>query len=100
MFEIKLLDDGYIGEVFVPVLAGYAKKATKYISPKLVVKATLHGRKIDRRTGSFSILVTLGVPNYAEREYIKLLKAAGELFPVKKIQLKPIHKEDLDGEYL
>jgi len=34
------------------------------------------------------MVLTIGRPNYAEREFIKLCKKAGEPFPVKKMQLK------------
>lgn len=93
MIERNLLDDGVFGEVFVPVLFGGAKKATKYISPRLVVKATLHGKKIDRRCGQVHIVLTYGSPNFAERKFIRQCRRVGEPFPVKKVQLKPIHKE-------
>jgi hypothetical protein len=68
------------------VLLG-AKKATKYLSPKEVVKATYRGKR-DKRSRSHTILVTLGSPNYEEREFITKAKKAGEPFPIKKIQLK------------
>ena len=64
-----------------------ARKATFYFSPKLVAKATRQ-RRPDRRTNQETFVVTLGRPNYAERKFIKTLKAAGEPFPVKKIQYK------------
>jgi hypothetical protein len=64
-------------------------KATKYISDKLTIKATrkrykgkfLHNKVVD-------LVFTMGIPNYEERQFIKLCKKAGESFPVKKIQLK------------
>lgn len=63
-------------------------KATKYISPKEIVRATrkTYGKKI--RHGNIEIHLTIGRPNYAEREFIKLCQKAGEPFPIKKIQLK------------
>jgi hypothetical protein len=68
-------------------------KATKYISPNFVVKATRKrfGAKINPDNlseGICEICLTLGRPNYAEREFIKLCKKAGEKFPVKNIQIK------------
>lgn len=75
------------GQLAEQVLNGGAKKATKYLGEKLVVKATLRG-KHDKRYGSTTILFTVGAPNYAEREFIKTAKKAKEPFPIKKIQLK------------
>lgn len=68
-------------------------KATKYISPDYVVKATRKRFGAKRNPdnlneGICEICLTLGRPNYAEREFIKLCKKAKEKFPVKKIQVK------------
>jgi hypothetical protein len=68
------------------------RRATKYLSDKLVVRAvapvfSFPGRR-DGRSKRETILVTVGSPNYAERQFIKSCKKAGESFPVKKIQLK------------
>ena len=67
-----------------------ARKATKYLSESVVVKATrrLFNGRIDHRETRIEILLTVGAPNYAERRVIKTLKQAGEPFPVKKIQLR------------
>lgn len=74
------------------ILEGGARKATKYVSEREVVKATpiLYGkqRKFDRRDRSHSILFTFGAPNYAERKYIRKLKAAGVPFPVRRVIMK------------
>jgi len=71
----------------VPNIHEPARQAVKYLSPKLIVKATRR-RKPDRREQSQTILLTYGKPNYAEREFIELCQKAGEPFPVKKIQVK------------
>jgi len=75
-----------IGDLVGHVLGG-AKKATKYLSPTLVIKATYQG-KPGKSAETHTALVTIGSPNYEERKFIKLCKKAGESFPVKKIQLK------------
>lgn len=67
------------------VLAG-AKKATKYYSTNEVVKATYHGKRY-ARARAHHVVVTIGKPNYAEREFIKKAIRAGEPFPIKKVQL-------------
>lgn len=66
-----------------------ARKAIKYLSDKQVVCATrrLYKGKIVKR-GNVEITLTLGRPNYEERQYIRWCKRAGEKFPLKKIQLK------------
>lgn len=81
------VDDKVIGKV-VNMLDGIgAVMATKYLAPNLVVRATRRG-KFDKRNRSFEFVVTIGKPNYRERDFIAQCKRAGEKFPIKKIQLK------------
>jgi len=63
------------------------RKATRFVSPKEVVKATRQCR-FDSRAKTTTILVTFGAPNFVDRQFIKACKRAGEPFPVKKIQIK------------
>ncbi len=67
---------------------GDVVRATKYISPTLIVRGvrTRVGKKI--LSGNIEVTLTIGKPNYLERDFIKLCKKAGEPFPVKKVQLK------------
>lgn len=67
-------------------------KATKFIGPNLVVKATRRGR-FDRRSNNVEMVLTIGRPNHAERKFLKKLKKAGESLPVKKVQLKNYPKK-------
>lgn len=62
-------------------------RATKFLGPDLVVRAT-RPHKYDRRNRSNTVVVTVGKPNYREREFIKACRKAGEPLPVKKIQLQ------------
>lgn len=62
------------------------RKATYYIDEKTVVKMTANHRPRGRAY-SLHFSVTVGGPNYAERQFIKLCKKAGEPLPVKKVQL-------------
>ena len=56
------------------------KKATVYLEPNYVVKATRKEKKRgNSRTDIF--VVTAGRPNFLERQFIKDLKAVGEPFP-------------------
>ncbi len=76
-----------VANVVKALLHTGAVKATKFLSEYATVKATQLGRPC-RNARARSVLVTFGAPNYAERHFIKQCKAAGEPFPVKKIQLK------------
>ena len=76
-----------IGRVVFAILGSDAYRATKYISPTEVIKATRRHKR-NKRAKRVEMVVTVGDPNYAEREFIKRCRQAGEPFPVKKIQLK------------
>lgn len=77
-------------DLLEPILSGTVVKATKFVSPIFIVRAVrkLYGKKIDKREKSITIILTIGTPNYAEREFIKVCKKAKEEFPIKKVQLK------------
>lgn len=75
-------------KLFSAVLTDGIRKATKFIAPNLVVKATRR-HKPDKRERLKEIVVTIGRPNYAEREFIRSCRKAGEPFPVRKLQLQP-----------
>jgi hypothetical protein len=82
----KLLDYN-AGKLVHEIACNGYKRATKYLSPTLTIKATRQG-KLDKRGRQMTVLVTFGRPNYREREFIKQAKKAGEPFPIKKVQLK------------
>lgn len=69
------------------LLESGAKRATVYLDANTVVTAARRHRphKRARRT---EIVLKLGQPNYAEREFIALCRKAGEPLPVRKVQLK------------
>lgn len=76
-------------EIMKLILSGTITRATQYISPKLIVRAVR--RRFDKKIISrknAEVILTIGEPNYIERDFIKACKKAGEPFPVKKIQLK------------
>ena len=74
------------GVVELCLESGY-RQAVKYVSTKLTVKATRQW-KPDGRTRRTTLLLSIGVPSYRERRFIKACVRAGEPFPVKKIQVK------------
>lgn len=78
-----------IGNAAAILLKTKAHKATKYLSPNMIVRATrtLSRGRVDSR-GNGDIRITIGKPNFAERAFVKTLQKAGEPFPVKKIVLK------------
>jgi len=79
-----------VGLVLETILEISAKRVTKYLRPDFVISAhrkSFRG-KIDDRDKIAEIVVKIGNPNYAEREFIKLAKKAGEPFPIKKLQFK------------
>ena len=78
-------------QVIEALLNTNAIKATKYINPKFVIKAKrkLFNNKI-YKFGNIEIVLTIGKPNYKERQFIKACIKAKEPFPIKKIQLKHI----------
>ena len=83
----------WYGLVLNAVLKDGVWKATKYVSPTLVIKATrrrYQGKLSRCCDGTETVLVTVGKPNYLEREFIKVYRKAGEPFPVKRIQLKRV----------
>lgn len=77
---------GWLGDVIGWVLDGQ-RKATKYVSPTYVIKAS---RRHPPRKGEriAEIALTIGKPNFAERAFITKAKKAHEPFPIRKIQLK------------
>ena len=78
-------------EVVGPLTRGF-KKATAYFSQTLTIKGTRLHRPRNRERG-VTMVLTIGKPNYAEREFIKVAKKAGEPFPIERVQLKSWPKE-------
>ncbi len=76
-------------KVIEPLILNKAIKSTKYINPNFVIKAKrkLFNGRIDKR-GNIEIILTIGKPNFQERQFIKQAIKAGEPFPIRKIQLK------------
>lgn len=78
-----------VTQVVEALLRTDARKVTKYLSEKCTVKASRRVfRRGRRRPGQHDIVLTIGLPNYEEREFIRKCKRAGEPFPVRKIQMR------------
>lgn len=97
-----------IPAVIKAVIGQDVVRATKYLSDKMVVRAcrpkykTYKGKTgakslasyvLPRSNDNLHIVLTIGKPNYEQREFIGKCKKAGEPFPVKKVQLKFISKK-------
>ena len=63
-------------------------RAVKYLDEKTVVSAC-RKHKPSKRDTSSDFVLKIGRPNYLERRFVRLCKAAGEPFPVRKVQLQP-----------
>lgn len=79
-----------VGAVVEALLKSRAKSATKYLKPNLVVRATrrLYGGRIQYEGKVTEVSVTIGKPNYLEREFIQSRRKAKLSFPVVNIQLR------------
>lgn len=76
-----------IARVVEATLGLGCRKATVFLNPKLIVRATRR-HKYDGRDKNCEVILTIGAPNYREREFVRACLKAGEPFPVKKVQLK------------
>lgn len=77
-------------KVICALLESEAWKATLYLSPTEIVRGTrryyANRRKPDAKR--IEVLVSIGRPNFLEREFIKACQCAEQQFPITKIQLK------------
>lgn len=83
---------GFSG-VYEAVLAHNAKSAVQFLSEKLVIRATrrLYGKKI--RKGPIEVLISLGKPNYQERNFIKRQKSKKQSIGGIWLRLPPVSKK-------
>lgn len=79
----------YYSQVIASIVEGHVK-ATKFVSPKLIIRATrkrLRG-KLPRKGENIEMVVTIGRPNFFEREWIKQCQKNKEKFPLEGIMIK------------
>lgn len=62
------------------------RQAVVFQHPRLTIVAT-RSRRPDRRSKLAEIVLTIGRPNYLNRERIATLQRAGQPFPVKRVHL-------------
>jgi hypothetical protein len=83
----------YVEAVVTALRDNNAYRATKYVSLTEVVRATrrrYHGKdgKLHvLKRENFEVSLTVGRPNFRERNYIKWCVVGKEPFPIKKIHL-------------
>jgi hypothetical protein len=76
-----------IGELYGCMADRTLRRATAYLDPDCTIKLTRQSRP-DPRGPSETYILTVGRPNYAEREFIAHCREAREPFPVKKFQMQ------------
>lgn len=82
-------DARVVGRVYAALAHSPAKSATTIVDRDRVITVTRIGTKRTHgRSRSTSVVVTVGKPNYRWRAFLKQCVAAGEPFPVKKVQLR------------
>lgn len=64
------------------------KTATKYLAPDLTARLTIDKLSLTPREQRLFLRLTVGRPNWTEKQFIKQCIKAGEKFPVRKVQLK------------
>jgi hypothetical protein len=69
------------------IMKNGARTATVFAGPNLIIRATRRFRP-NARERTIDIYLTIGQPNYREREFIRACKKAGEPIPVRKVQFK------------
>lgn len=68
-------------------------QATKYLSPTHIVKATrrrFNGKLLNGNARQETLLVTMGRPNYRERQFVQGCQRAHEPFPIRKMQIRRV----------
>lgn len=81
------VDPRDFAKVMSTLITSGVKSVTRYVSPKLVVRATWRHKPKASRTREEAV-VTFGTPNYLETAFAKAAVKAGEPFPIKKLQLR------------
>jgi len=83
---------GWINQTIEGLLRTDSWKATKYLSPRLVIRATrirTRGRFRDLDNDT-RVVLSIGRPNYLEREFIIRAAYVGKAFPVKRLQFRAL----------
>jgi hypothetical protein len=78
------------GKTVRTLLTTNFREAIGYITPKLRVKASVRRYKHqrDHRSFGYDIVLTVGRPNSREKHFVAAAIAAGEPFPIRKVQVR------------
>jgi len=76
----------YVRKAVEAVLETDAKTATVFMAPNQIIRATRRMYKRGNSRGPTEVLLTLGKPNYKERNLIKVYKATKQKFPITRVQ--------------
>ena len=87
----ELIDPKLFAVVCGALQGSVYKTATKYLSPKKVIRATWQFKQNNKNTRE-EMRVTFGAPNYLEAKAIKRMLKDGVTFPVKPVIFKAYPK--------
>ena len=82
------------GQVIAAACQPGVYRATKFVSPTLVIKATRRryaGKLLRGHERHETVLVTMGRPNYRERHFLQQCRQSQTPLTVRKIQLARLH---------
>ena len=82
-----VVDPREFAKVISTLVVGDCRSVVRYLTPKLVVRATWRHKPRSNHTRE-EMVVTYGAPNYREAIFAKQAVKAGEPFPIKKIQTR------------
>jgi hypothetical protein len=93
MKQLTPIDIKSVSEVLQEVCDKDVHHAVKYISPTHIVRATR--ARTNGKGGNMEVTLTIGKPNYLERDFIKDCRKVGERFPIRDVVLKfhPVKKK-------
>lgn len=79
-----------VQEVVDALILNGAWRATKYVSPCLVIRATrmLERGKVNHNNPDIGVRLSITRPNYLDRGFIKLARKANQSFPIRRIKLQ------------
>ena len=75
--------DKFVAKAYRALNDANVRSATVYVSPTCTVRLTRRFRR-----GLKEFVLNVGKPNISARSFIKAALAAGEPFPVRKVQLR------------
>lgn len=81
---------GNVARAIQSLIEAEAHRATIFVSPTHTVKVTRRSKRAEKNQ---EFIVTIGRPNWHERQRVKTFLKAQEPFPVKRVQLQFLPKK-------